>query len=466
MKLLGYDFEIKKASKLPAVVPSQGLLSQAAANQLYDALYRFYGSNMPIWIKDDLETYITKGYAYNADVYQIVNYIITTAATVPWKWYKRKADNTLEPVNDAKLYKLTNNPNELQGKSAFNEALLGYKLITGNTYAYKIAADAGTREGQALEMYVMPAHLVQILGGGITSPIGGYNIRFMPGGEIAPDKVMHSKYFNPDTQGMGGEDLYGLSPIKALARVVTQSNSAFQANAASFQNMGATGIISQDPTGLDSEMVFTQEQMNTIKRTFAKEYTGPDKFNKIAFTSASIKYQQLGLSPVDMAILGSMELSFEQLCGGWKFPSELLRSKNSTYNTRDAAKKSLYEDCIMPELNTLAEDMHKWLALPFGDEYCFLPDFSGVQVLQSNRTEQANWLNASWWLSPNQKLEQQGFPKSTDPLMDKVYIPSMLTPMDDIGAITDPSAMDTTQAAKELDRLGIGEYSFSSNGKH
>jgi len=465
MKIFGYDIQMKRAAPTPK-------LDSGTVNQVYRALYQFLGDKMPVWMPDNLESYIRKGFSYNSDVYSIVNYIITTASMVPWELMRKRSDGTLKRVesndSDAKeLLKVVDEPNPHQGQSSFIVAMLGYKFIIGNTYIYKVTADKGIRANQALQLHVMPAHLVQILGGSITEPVGGYRIKTLPSDDIPAEKVFHSKYWNPDIQGTGGDDLIGLSPIKAAARFITGSNDAFTATASTFQNSGATGIITPKPNIQDTETVITKEQWNLAKRTWAKNETGASQYNKIAFLSSPIDYHQLGMSPVDMALLGAMELSFEQLGGIWKFPSELLRSKNSTYNTRDAAKKSLYEDVIMPELITIAKDMRKWLVIPFGEDLVYQPDFSGIEVLQKNKKDQTDWLEKAWWLTPNERREQMDYPKSDLPEMERIYVPTTLMPIEDLAMPAPQQTTDITQPIKELELLGIREYERSNgNGKH
>jgi hypothetical protein len=66
-----------------------------AVNPLDKALYRWLGNDMPVYMQDDNEEYISKGYSFNADVYSIVNYRAKLAASVPWKLYRKKGGDNL-----------------------------------------------------------------------------------------------------------------------------------------------------------------------------------------------------------------------------------------------------------------------------------------------------------------------------------------------------------------------------------
>jgi HK97 family phage portal protein len=468
MKIFGYDIEMKRAGKQPAPLPKETL------NQVYEALYRLIGNNMAILMPDNLENYIKQGYAMNSDLYSIINYIITSASSIPYELLQKQADGTLKPPNEREeriinFRNLLKQPNPHYSWPAYVEAQLGYKLITGNCYGYKIAAPSGIRKGEPLGLYVMPAHFVDIVGGSITEPVGGYRIRLLQTDPIERELVFHSKYFNPDTNCGGGSDLYGMSPIKAMIRLLSSSNAGFEANVSAFQNGGATGIITPKPTPNDSEQIITKEQWDEAKRKWAKNETGTNNFNKVAFLSQPIDYHRLGLSPVDLAIIAAMNLTYRQQCRIFKFPSVLLNdNETSTYNNVSEAKKMFYTDCLMPELNTLYQDMHEWLVVPFGEDLVLRPDFSKIEVLQENKQEKAVWLHASWGLTPNQRNEALGFPKSNDPLMDKVYIPSSLIPLEDAAAPMPSASPDLTEPIKELELLGVMDYKerTNGNGKH
>jgi len=374
----------QKADKLPA----------NTRNQLYQAMHRLFGNNMPIGMEDNLESYIKLGYAYNGDVFSIVNYITSTAAGVSWVLKRKKRGGKFEVITDHPIHELMSRPNPHQNNSLFIQSTLGYKLITGNSYNYKVAADKGLKAGIPLQICVLPAHVTEIVGGSMQELISGYRLLFGLLDNIPADKVCHFKYWNPMTANL--TDLYGMSPMRAAAKIVVNSNDAFTANSKAFQNMGAVGIISQEVDANQQESILTQEQMNMIKRTWKREETGPENFNKVAFTSASIKYQQLGLSPVDLAILASLKLSFQQLCRVWRFPSVLLNdNENSTYNNVREARKALFTQVIMPELYNLQEGWHNFIVKPFGEDLVYMPDTADIEELQENKKEQVEWLGSA-----------------------------------------------------------------------
>jgi HK97 family phage portal protein len=401
-------------------------LSQKAAttavsiqqNQLFTALYKFLGQNMPIWMGDNPESYIKNAYARNDDVFSVINYIVTTAGRVPWKLYKVKADGTMTEIKKHKLLNLIERPNPWQGQSEFIAAELGYKLVTGNTYQYAPKLESGNNAGQTTELYVMPAHLTEIVFGNRYKPYKAFKLIHDYENDIPAANVLHRKEWNPLVES--GSDLYGMSRLRAGSRIITQSNDGRTAQTKAFQNQGALGILSQE--GSDGVALNT-EQASEIEQKYKEKFGGPENYGKIIITSVNLKWQKMGLSPVDLDILETQKWSFHKLCNLYKFPSQILNDKEaSTYNNMREAKKAAYEDCILPELYALRDEWNRWLVPAYGEDLYLDIDTSGISVLQDDKKEQVEWLRNCFWMKGIDKQRAMGIEE--DPIMDAYFDPN------------------------------------------
>ena len=354
-----------------------------ANNRLLRALYSYIGMNTPLSIDDASRSYITQAYNVNSLVYSIVSWISQKAALTKFN-VKDFEGNILE---DHPLYNLLEIPNQLQARSEFFQQYYGFKLITGNTYIYSPRIESGRNIGQALEMFIMPAHYTEIVSDGWMNPVKEYKLNI--GDQVIRfpyADVLHDKFPNFDFDY--GEELYGMSPLRAAARTISKSNDAQIASQKAFQNNGAIGIISSDGDPM-SEAYFTEEQAQALARGWDKKYNGADNKGKMAFISARIKYTNLGLSPVDMAIIDDLKFSLQDLCRVYHVPSQLFNDDSaSTYNNMSTARKVAYTDAIIPLVQAFADEFNRWLAPSYGNVY-IEPDFSQVPELQADRKELA-----------------------------------------------------------------------------
>lgn len=451
-------FDFLRGSKPQQPVTIQKGIDPAIARMLNMSL-----AKGPVMGEDSFQTYVDKGYQYNADVYSVINLITRKAATAApilyeivddraFQRYKSFTANMSKPQDIAEanhlrqkalvevderhpIIQTLHNPNDFQSFYEFMDNYLGFKLITGNSYVYGVGAVTGPNAGKFKQLYVLPAHLTRIVSGGKYDPVKGYTITtaydFQ---EIMAEKVMHSKYWNSD-YSVEGSHLYGQSPLRAALRVLQQSNDAQTASVKMLQNTGAQGILFDN----SDDSFLTPEQAADIKRMYKTEYSGPENAGNIIVTSAKIGWQQLGLSAVDLQIMEAMKMNLRQLCNIYRVNSALLNDPdNKTYNNMYEARKALISDAILPELTSARADFNKWLVEPYNkseNKRYFLDfDLDVFPELQEDKKEQIQYLERAWWLTPNQKLEEMGYGRSEDPNMDKVYVSIQVQPIDKVNA--------------------------------
>jgi phage portal protein BeeE len=118
-------------------------------------------------------------------------------------------------------------------------------------------------------------------------------------------------------------------------------------------------------------------------------------------------------------------------------PSQLLNdADNKTYNNQREGEKALTLRCAIPLLDAIAENLNRKLHSDWGyrgTNVYIGYDIQVYQELEANKSEQVDWLDKAWWISPAQKMEIMGI-KNPDYIpseeLEKLYIPSNLQPFD------------------------------------
>lgn len=423
---------------------------QDAIGSLINEAFTMRGFGQPVFNKTNQKALIKNGYQGNADVYSIINYISTLASNVQWTISEVKDEKALGAFKNYDIYDakamflelkamhqlpshpvldVMNNPNSLQTGSEWVHSWCGFKLITGEAFINGIRPAIGINNTLIQEMHIMPSQFMKILPGNRTSPVRGYQLDV--GGvkpiPFEPEDVSHSKYFNPDFKG--GQSLHGMAPLQAAGRTLTSSNDADTARVRAFQNQGAVGMISSGST--DENIRMSGDELKGLSDKYQEKFGGPENFNKILFTTANAKWDNMGLSPVDMAILESKVHDLRTLCNIYSVQSQIFNDPaNKRDNNQREGKKAAMTDAVMPLLNSLRDELNLWLVPAYekkeGRKLFLSPDWKSVAVLQEDMEKLVNWLLKSWWLTPNQRLRLQGIEESTDPNMSNVFIPRNL----------------------------------------
>lgn len=416
------------------------------------------GLTLPIFNKINLDSFLKNGYSGNADVFSIINHISTVASNIPWiiseikdnkalqtfknynqfdhKFLNLEA-KALEQLETHPILDVMECPNVLQSGSEFRYNWCGYKLSTGNAFIHGVKPSFGKNKNLFKELHMMPSQFTEILPGNFMMPIRGYFLN-IDGRRIPfdPEDVSHSKYFNPDVRS--GQGLFGMSPLQAAFRNLSTSNEADVARQRAFQNQGAVGMISSATS--DTAMRMSGDELKDLSEKYQDKFGGAENFNKVLFTTGMAKWDNMGLSPVDLAIMESKVHDLRTLCSVYSVQSQIFNDpENKIASNLKEAKKAAMTDAIMPLLNSLRDELNLWLVPPYskqeGRKLFLSPDWKSVAILQEDFQRLVMWLKNAYWITGNQKLRIMGMEQSSDPNMDKIFAPSNLI---ELGSTTTP----------------------------
>ena len=370
-------------------------------------IYNYLGQSI-VWNPEKDDTYINKGYMFNSTVYSIVNLIAKTASSIPFQVYEIKNENELKKykamtsglmngnilhksllqrkhalaeLDNTDLHKLLERPNPAQSYSSWIQEIIAFGKLTGNRYIYGIKPESGPNQSKWQELYVLPSQSVEINSNGIFEPVSGYSLDYSGQYKIEADDICHIKDFNPFYDGTGSH-LYGMSPLKAGLRSLDTNNAAVTTGAKYLQNQTSRGVLMSDE-GADVSLI---EQYN-----------------------ASIK----------------------DLCNVYSVPVQLLNNTDtSTHNNMVEAKKTLYQNAVIPELNKIKDELNRWLVPSFGENLYLDFDYSNIAELQEEMDSVVKQMGSAWWTTPNEKRQAMNFGVDEEnEEMNDYYIPANLMPM-------------------------------------
>ena len=472
MKVLG--FELKKIHKVP--LPLEQTKPSGVANTL-PAVSSARVLNDPgtvVWQAGDQVDQVRSGYSGNDIVYSIVRIITDKVKMAPWYEmevvdevsYKRfnavmqrpdlvkdwrKVDElyhkALKPVTrKSRVSDLLKYPNEQDSWGDLIEAYSGFKLITGNAYIYAKQIPMGANQGVPLQLYNLPSQYMSIYADLNVFPIvpKSYMLYMQYLENFTKEEILHDKYFNPNWNIVGNQ-LYGLSPLQAAAKVVTRSNEGKQAAVSNYQNGGPKGILFTADDRYDPQQS-VQEAID-IKKSLARNQ-GSRNVNQVETSGYKVDYVPLGLSPVELDLLNAESFDIQALCNVYGVPAALLGVKGGmTYNGMPEAEKALTVRCALPMLHSIQDQFNRKLASDWGEQKTVIAfDPSVYQELQEDRSKQVAWLKDSY-LPLRRRLEIMGESTEgyTDEQLNTIFMPSGVTTMDDIlmqDTITPPDGLN------------------------
>ena len=421
-------------------------------NENYNrAIYNYLGNSI-LWNPENDDNYINEGYRKNATVYSLINIITKAAATIPFHIYEKVNNNkyksykslsngisdpsvmykanmlkkqALVEVDMPELQKLMDRPNPAQSYASWITELIAFGKLTGNRYVYGIGPDSGANVGKYQELYVMPSHIVEINTGGFMKPIDFYSIEYNGTFKVPAEDMLHIKDFNPYYDGTGTH-LYGQSPLKAGFRAMTTNNEATETGVKFLQNQTSRGILMSEEGDLN------EVQAQQLKDKFRRQHQGSGNAGDVIITPKKLSWVNFGLSTSDLSLIQQYNASIKDLCNIYNVPVQLLNNtESSTYNNMKEAKKALYQNCVIPELQKIQDELNRWLSPKYGENICIEYDFSVIPELQEETDKVVDQMTKAWWLTPNEKRAAMSYDHDKDtPAMNDYYFPANLLPID------------------------------------
>jgi HK97 family phage portal protein len=457
MKLFGLD--IKRIEKVP--LPRNTANRPSGTAQIINSGSNDITRGTVTWQGQNGEQQVRDGYSGNDIVYSIVRLITDKVKMAPWGEFKvvdevaykrytaaiKSKDETLthkqltelhtkalEPVKvGSRISELLKYPNPVDSWGDIVEAYSIFKLVTGNAYVYGKQIPIGINKGAPLELWVMPSQYMSIIADLNVFPIipTGYQLYLQFLQQFTAPEILHDKYTNPNWN-IVGQQLYGLSPLQAAAKVLTRSNEGKQAAVSNYQNGGPKGILFVADERYDP--LQSVQEAQDIRKSLARNQ-GAKNVNQIEASGYKVDYVPLGLSPVDLDLLNAESMDLRALCSVYGVPSQLLNDpENKSYNNHREGEKALTIRCALPMLASIRDQFNRKFMRDWGNQKTIIDfDPSVYQELEVNKAEQMAWLKDAP-IHTKRKIEILGETTEgyTEEQLNSIIIGSGSTTLDEV----------------------------------
>jgi len=398
------------------------------------------------WKSVNGEAYAKEGFARNVIAFRCVSIIAEALSDIPLK-VKQNGDDV---GDDHPLVLLLKDPNPMQTGSDFFEEFASYRLIDGNAYFELMN---GSITGQPTELWSWTPFYMTVIGDDGEYMPRGYKWNngkvkkqwpFIPENK-GSETIIHWKSFNPLSK------FYGMSPMEPGAMSIDQHNESSEWNMRSIQN----GAV---PSGLmTSEGAPIQpKQAKNIRAEMDKNQRGPKNARKTMIMEGKLKYQQLGMTPVDMDFLNTHKNSAQEIAAAYGVPLQLvpLPETQTNHNFKEA-RLQLHEDTVGPLAKEMIGILNKYLSPRYGNNVEIYYDPNDIEALATKRTDRMQAYDSIGFLTDNEKRQANSYEDYTlTPGADFLYQTAGEFPL---GTFEDlpPEEQEKAMAATIMDYKGI-----------
>ena len=280
-------------------------------------------------------------------VWSCVDLLSRIVGSLPLFVYDTSKEGQRTLARQSRLFSLLHDsPNSRMTPMEFLVAMVLNLALRGRAYA-RIERDP--RTGEAIALWPMPAEQVQA----VILPDGSMVYEYQIGGDVAVFSelnVLHLK-------GMGN-GTEGLSKLEHMRSSVSEAASAQAAATRLFLNGGKpTGILMVDG-------VLRKDQRQAVAERFSEMQQGG--MSRLYVLEASMKFQQLSLSPEDQQLLETRQFSVEEICRWFGVPPVLVHHANVTTwgSGVEQILEGFYKLTVRPLLVSVEQAMRKRVMTP------------------------------------------------------------------------------------------------------
>lgn len=214
------------------------------------------------------------------------------------------------------------------------------------------------------------------------------------------------------------------SRVKSLEHAISLDVSAKMAGTTLLNKKGAIGILSNSSSDSVGHIPITDQEKQDVQADFRRYGITGQEF-QVIITDANLKWQAMSSPIRDMMLFENMNAAMQEICDGMGVYSYLMNNKlnqGTTFNNLNEAKKSQYQDFIIPDDESRTEQLSENIIPEEWNAYLTV-DYSHIEALQESREQKAKALQAEAMalgtlydyglLTRNQMLERLGENKVT-----------------------------------------------------
>jgi len=389
----------------------------------------------------DFESYLKAGSKRIWALWKACDVIASVMMDTTFKIQKIGGDGTA--IQNSPAFALLVSPNEFETWSEFLYRWLFHIKLTGNAFWVKDQPNLnGDKPKRLFSLNPKRVRIVVDKNAGLI----GYKYAHPSGIEIpfGVEEIIHFKRPHPD------KDFWGIGDVEA-AEAIFQENINRSTWSSKFWKNGAS------PSGIliceDAQVFGDKVKFEEAKKKWSKEYGGADNSGKTAWLTGKWKYEQLGMSAVEMQHIENDKWNVEQIfaqCGVPLTVAGLKDAANFATARQDDLRFRRYT--VRPHFRWLTERLNRDLIAGFDVRSEIVFEIAGLTDVNQIATDYAQLFDRGC-LTINEMRALMNLAKSDNPLADQLFISSTLVPIEFSGI----SPTQPAQAAEDVVKKFIAQ---------
>ena len=372
----------------------------------------------------DNQSEFIKYYFNSSPVFTGIKLIQDNAATIAPVIKDTKKN---EFVYDHPLLDLLNKPNPFMDGTLFMKSLIGFFILTGNSYLEVIGST------KPVELNLLKPQDITIQG----NQKDGYPQKYTynPNNSITYSRDPKNNFVAPNGNQMGhlrnfnprycNDNLFGVSDLNAAEIEISQYILASIHNNSLLENQARpSGILTYK-----GQNEIPQDTIDNIKDTLRTNLSGATNAGSATFLSGDFDWKQMSESIKDMDFATLKQQTATAIYNALKIPLPMVSPDNMTLANMETAKINFYDNTILPLMKTIYNFLGQLLLprYPNGENLELTFDEAAIEALEPRQVNNTLKLSQSGVLTTNEIRSQLGYEDLEGG--DTLYQPTTLAPI-------------------------------------
>lgn len=303
------------------------------------------------------------------------------------------------------LKKLLTNPNPNQTWSAFMYANSMFEDLAGWSLMYGERAKSAIHRGKFTELYQMPTHEMEIMGGTPMEPISGYRFKSFYRQIFEVENSIRNSTFSPLYDSKGGH-LYGTSKVKVAWELFKVHSEAIAREYSSNSGGDLRAILmpESNETIAVPEGIGENKALSWLKDSITRAFRQMTS-QRISVVGQPLKDIQFRNDLNPDVTINSKRDAKNDASAVWGLDSTVVfpTEKGTTYeNQKDQIAKSL-RNGVFPSLIRHEEIFREQIVKEQYPGYSLIYDYDVYEELTKDQTKEMETLEKVTFLSDNEK---------------------------------------------------------------
>ena len=294
-------------------------------------------------------------------------------------------DKNGNQIENSPIVDFLEKPNLAQSRNEWLMQMKVQECLYGNAFIYKLQPSRLKEYPNAL-WNLPPQRMIVNRTGKIwkQTDINGIIKNFELIGDLGANEKFETNEVLWRTLNNPDDPISGMSPLKSIAKEITNIALAMDYRNVIMAKKGALGILSNASKDSDGGIPLTNQERERLEKEYTRQYGVGDKQSSVIITNSALSWTPISYPTKDLLLFEEIDHNKRAIIDLYGLNDNIFsRQQGSTFTNVAEGEKLAYQNTIIPEAEDFARALTSFLGVDKNGEWLELT-YDHVPALQED----------------------------------------------------------------------------------